>query len=246
MRYRAILFDLDGTLLPQDLNEFLNAYFRLLSQYMAPMGYSPDKLLETILAGMQAMVNNDGRESNETVFWNTFISVYGEKAREDENAFETFYRDDFDKLQKTCGYNPIVPNLIHELRDRGYLLVLATNPLFPEIATRKRAHWAGADLENFALYTTYENSYACKPHVEYYRQIVEKLGVQPEECLMVGNDVTEDMVAKTIGMDVFLITDCLINRDGADISQYRNGSFEDLLRYVDFSEQNCSECGQNR
>ena len=35
---------------------------------------------------------------------------------------------------------------------------------------------------------------------------MQKLNVSPEECLMVGNDVSEDMIAETIGMKVFLIT----------------------------------------
>jgi hypothetical protein len=49
---------------------------------------------------------------------------------------------------------------------------------------------------------------------------------------MVGNDVTEDMVAKTLGMEVFLVTDCLINKENQDISQYPNGSFPQLLQWL--------------
>ena len=49
---------------------------------------------------------------------------------------------------------------------------------------------------------------------------------------MVGNDVTEDMVAETVGMKVFLLTDCLINREGKDISVYPHGGFEQLLEFL--------------
>ena len=49
---------------------------------------------------------------------------------------------------------------------------------------------------------------------------------------MVGNDVGEDMVAETLGMRVYLLTNCLINRDGADISRWPRGGFDDLLAYV--------------
>ncbi|MBQ7839810.1 MAG: HAD family hydrolase, partial [Lachnospiraceae bacterium] len=109
---------------------------------------------------------------------------------------------------------------------------LATNPLFPAIATQSRAKWAGLDPEDFALITTYENSYHCKPNPDYYQEIMDKLKVKPEECMMVGNDVSEDMIARELGMKVFLLTDCLINKDGADISQYPNGSFPELLDYI--------------
>ena len=49
---------------------------------------------------------------------------------------------------------------------------------------------------------------------------------------MVGNDVTEDMAAKSAGMEVFLLTDCLINREKKDIAQYRHGDFDRLLGFL--------------
>lgn len=47
---------------------------------------------------------------------------------------------------------------------------------------------------------------------------------------MVGNDVTEDMVASETGMQVFLLTDCLINKERKDISVYPRGSLLTLLK----------------
>ena len=111
-------------------------------------------------------------------------------------------------------------------------MVLATNPLCPAIATQSRARWAGLTPEDFALITTYENSAFCKPNPDYYREILGKLNLKPEECLMVGNDVQEDMVARMLGMEVFLLTDCIINRDGTDISRFPNGGFDDLLAFL--------------
>ena len=54
-----------------------------------------------------------------------------------------------------------------------------------------------------------------------------------EECLMVGNDVAEDMVAADLGMSTFLLTDCLINKPNADITQFAHGSFADLLQMIE-------------
>ena len=80
---------------------------------------------------------------------------------------------------------------------------------------------------------TYENIGYCKPNPEYYKEIASRLGVSVEQCLMVGNDVTEDMeAAQEAGMSVFLITDCLINKERKDISAYHRGSFEQLLDYA--------------
>ena len=49
---------------------------------------------------------------------------------------------------------------------------------------------------------------------------------------MIGNDVTEDMVAEKLGMKVFLITDCMINKENKDISMYPSGSFKDAIAYL--------------
>ena len=121
----------------------------------------------------------------------------------------------------------------HIFQRLGYRVALATNPIFPSIATCARIRWAGLTPEDFAFVTTYENSAYCKPNPDYYRDAAQRLGLSPEECLMVGNDAQEDMIAETTGMKVFLLTDCLINRDGADISIWPNGGFDELLRRIE-------------
>ena len=112
-------------------------------------------------------------------------------------------------------------------------MALATNPLFPSRATESRIRWAGLQKEDFELVTTYENSRYCKPNLEYYKDIMKVIGAKAEECLMVGNDVTEDMVTENLGMKVFLLTDCLINKEDKDISMYPHGNFADLQAYID-------------
>ena len=118
-------------------------------------------------------------------------------------------------------------------KEKGVRMVLATNPLFPVVATASRIKWAGLQKEDFELVTTYENSRFCKPNPEYYLDILKEIGVSPEECLMVGNDVSEDMVAEKIGMKVFLLTDCLINKEKKDVEVYPNGDFVKLKEYID-------------
>ena len=111
-------------------------------------------------------------------------------------------------------------------------MALATNPLVPAIATESRIRWAGLEPSDFELYTTYENSGFCKPNPDYYKNILDRIGCTAEECLMVGNDVAEDMVARTLGMGVFLLTDCLINKNNSDISGYPQGDFDTLKSYL--------------
>ena len=232
MKKTTILFDLDGTLLPMDQDLFTKTYFKELAIKMAPFGFDPHKLGDNIWAGVAAMVKNDGGCSNEEAFWTAFSHIYGENVREYSPVFEEFYAKEFQKAQKVCGFAPQAGETVRRLKEMGYRVVLATNPLFPAIATLSRVKWAGLNPEDFDLITTYENSRYCKPNPDYYREILGKLNLTGEQCLMVGNDVSEDMVARELGFQVFLLTDCMINKENRDISQYPHGSFPELMDYI--------------
>ena len=229
----TVLFDLDGTLLPMDQEEFVNAYMGLLARNMAPYGYEPKHLIAAVWAGTRAMVENDGKQTNEEVFWADFCQVFGADARKDEPLFAEFYASDFAQARTVCGFAPAAAEVTALLKEKAITLALATNPLFPDIATRQRIRWAGLEHGDFSLVTTYENSGFCKPNPDYYREVLQKLGKTPEQCLMVGNDVQEDMLpAREVGMEVFLLTDCLINKPGTDIGQFPHGGFDALKEFL--------------
>ncbi len=230
---KVVLFDLDGTLLPMDQDVFIKAYFGGIAKRLANYGYEPQKLISAIWEGTTSMITNNGEKTNEARFWDKFASIFGENARNDEPRFNDFYVEDFDKVQISCGYNEKAYTVISKVKSLGLRSALATNPIFPAIATRKRIKWAGLDKDDFELITTYENSRFCKPNLKYYQDILSNLNVDGSECLMVGNDVSEDMVAKNLGMKVFLLTDCLINKKEEDINAYPHGSFDDLLDFLD-------------
>ena len=225
---KAVLFDLDGTLLPMDQDEFVKGYFRLLAKKLAPYGYEPDKLVKAVWHGTGAMIQNDGSCTNEVVFWNDFTNIFGEQARAHEPVFAEYYEKDFQQVKNSCGYTPKAAEIVRSLKAAGVRVALATNPVFPAIATESRICWAGLEPEEFELYTTYENIGFCKPNLDYYREILCRMELDAADCLMVGNDVDEDMVAGKLGMEVFLLTDHLINKSGTDINAFPHGSFDDL------------------
>ena len=233
MKITTILFDLDGTLLPMDQEDFTKAYFGGLTKKLAPHGYEKESLITGIWSGTKAMVMNNGEKFNEEVFWDVFTGLLGDRAREDIGYFDEFYANDFCRVKDACGFNEKSADCIKAIKEKGYRVALATNPLFPSTATEQRISWAGLSHNDFELFTTYENSHYCKPNLNYYKEVINKLGVNPEECLMVGNDVGEDMIAEKLGMKVFLLTDCLINRENKDISNYPNGSFDDLMNFIE-------------
>ena len=229
---KAILFDLDGTLLPMDQDLFVKTYFKLLAVKLAPYGYDPKQLIDAIWGGTAAMVKNNGSCSNEDAFWTFFTGIFGKQALEHLPVFEDFYANEFQGAQAVCSQIPQAAEAINLVKAKGFCVALATNPIFPAIATRSRIRWAGLTPEDFELYTTYENSRFCKPNPAYYQDILAQMDLRPEECLMVGNDVTEDMIARKLGMQVFLLTDCMINKNNEDISAYPHGGFPELLEYI--------------
>lgn len=228
----TVLFDLDGTLLPMDQELFIRTYFKALADRFSPRGYSPSELIDCIWASTSAMVQNDGSQTNETVFWNSFSEHFGPQALKDIPLFEEFYRTDFQKAQNVCGCTPKARQIIDLAKSRGFDRILATNPLFPAIATEARIRWAGLEPEDFLFYTTYEDSVHCKPNPEYYRDILKRAHLCPEECLMVGNDVREDLAAASAGIPVFLLTDCLINPEQKSLREIPHGDFDALADFL--------------
>lgn len=229
---KAILFDLDGTLLPMDLDIFLNDYLTRFTLSMAPAGHTPEEFRKAVWAGTAAMVKNDGSRTNEEVFWEAYFTLFGAESIQDRELLEAYYYNDFQNVRKVCGFDPRAAEAIREMKAMGYRTILATNPLFPAIATMSRVRWIGLQPEDFELITTFENSCYAKPNLKYFEEIMEKQGLKPEECVMVGNDVAEDMVARHLGLKVFLMTDCLINKPGADITQFPHGSFPELMEFI--------------
>ena len=232
MRITTVLFDLDGTLLPMDQDEFVKCYFGHLAKKAAPYGYNAEELVAAVWKGSGAMVKNDGSVTNEVAFWNTFCKMFGEQAINDKPIFDDFYKNEFLNAQDVCGYTEDAAAVVSLAKEKGLRVALATNPIFPAVATKHRIMWAGLDVSDFELYTTYENSSHSKPNLDYYRDVTAKLGVDPKECLMVGNDVSEDAIAQKLGMNVFVLTDCIINKENIDISDIPNGNFSDLMEYI--------------
>ncbi|MBR5322089.1 MAG: HAD family hydrolase [Clostridia bacterium] len=234
MKIKAVLFDLDGTLLPMEQEQFFREYFKLLATKLYPYGYDdPKKLVKVIWAGVTAVEQSDGSRVNEEVFWDCFNKGFPEKTDDKIGVLREFYLNEFQQLKDVCGYNPEADKAVKEIKKKGLVTVVATKPIFPDEANLSRMAWAGVNADDFEYYTSYDKCCFCKPDVRYYKEIAEKLGVLPEECLMVGNDVSDDMTAEKIGMKVFLLTDCLINSENKNISCYKSGSFADLLDYVD-------------
>jgi len=228
---KAILFDLDGTLLPLDLEVFVHKYFESLGPFFAHK-VEPKRFLKELMSATEAMIKNTGTLTNEEVFMGKFLPAVERGKEEMYPMFEEFYSNKFPQLKEYAGHSALAEKIVGQAVVKGYKVVLATNPIFPEMATRHRMEWAGVDQIDWELVTTYENSRFSKPNPLYFSEVCSKLDVLPQECLMVGNDVQEDLVAGTIEMQTYLVTDCLIDRGTSNYQPDYRGSLQELYEFI--------------
>ncbi len=206
MRWQAVLFDLDGTLLDIAMSDFVPHYFRALTEWAVAHGATADEVMAKLHAATQAMMRNQGPATNAQVFAQHFFPLAGRDAAYWRAVFQDFYTQAFPRLRVLARPRPRAREVVEAALARGYPVALATNPLFPEAAVRQRMAWARvADLP-FALVTTYEHCYASKPAPAYYQNVCARLGVDPAECLMIG-DEPMDLAASQVGMRTYWVHD---------------------------------------
>jgi FMN phosphatase YigB (HAD superfamily) len=225
---KTVLIDLDGTLLQNEMEQFLPPYLTLLSTQLADV-VQPDRLVEELMRGTQLMRENlDPRQTLRSVFSSYFYPHLGTSEGALESRIWDFYCQQFPQLQRYTQRRPEATTVMRALFQRGYEVVIATDPLFPRLAVEHRLRWAGVPVEEFpyAIIASYEDFRFAKPHLAYYAQILGLLGRSPLEATMVGNDFASDLEpARALGMPVYQI--------GEPPSEYLSGgSLQGILPWL--------------
>ena len=226
---KAILFDLDGTLLPLDEKLFVDIYFTELSKVFSEYNIESNELVEAIWTATHEIIKNDGKRTNEEAFWEKLNSIINIDLSNIKEVLEKFYANEFfTKLKKCSAENNLAKVAVNLAKKNGRKVVLATNPVFP-IDALVRLKWTGLDVDDFDYVTHYSNSSFSKPNPKYYLDLCEKLDVEPKDCLMIGNDERQDIfAASSAGMNCYLVTDYLYTYPECKVN-CEKGSFEDLI-----------------
>ena len=228
----TVIFDLDGTLLPMDMELFLNKYFTELSIKFKDY-FNPKELTEHIWASTGYMIKNkDPMKTNENAFFEDFFKRVSHTPEVINPLFEDFYINDFRRIASVARQEGLMQKAVKILREKGYRLVVATNPIFPELAINQRVEWAGFSIDDFDFITSFEKMHFCKPHLEFYQEVLDRINKSPQECIMVGNDVEEDMVAKKLGLKTYLIENCLISREDNRENVDYFGSYQEFYSFA--------------
>jgi FMN phosphatase YigB (HAD superfamily) len=236
---KAILFDLDDTLLGNSVEIFIPAYFRALAPWVAHL-VPPDRLIAELMRGTEAMNANDGTgPTNEEAFAATFYPALGYELDELRPVFERFYIEEFPKLQPLTDTRPEARALVEWAFERGLQVAIATNPIFPRMAIEQRLDWAGVPATEFdyELVTSYEHMHATKLHPAYYHEIVAQLERQPGECLMVGDNWEWDIAPPaSIGIPTYWVADPDETPPANNASPVGQGTLIDFWNWVQAEE----------
>lgn len=228
---KAVFFDLDGTLLPLSMEEFMAIYYEAIDESGFYKRISKKNGREVFNAAVYAMVKNDGRATNSDVFYGVIESMSGAPAGELTPYMESFYNNEFKRVRQCVHPDERARAIVDELKNKGYRLIVATNPLFPRIATDQRIEWAGLKPSDFEYVSYYDNSGWCKPNLGFYKEILKKLSLDASECYMIGNDVVEDMGAVELGFKGFLVMDNM-RGEIERAPECERGSYSELLDFA--------------
>jgi FMN phosphatase YigB (HAD superfamily) len=230
--YKAVLFDLDGTLLPISTDDFISEYFNLLTSKVKEY-INPKIFINRILEATEKTIkNNNSGKTNEDIFLENFLPFENLNSETVMMHLDDFYKKEYCTICHKITPNFIVKDIMELLEQKSIIKVVATNAVFPEIAILERLRWVGLSSKEFKFISTYEKMHACKPSLEYYLEICDNIQVAPEHCLMVGNDLEEDMIVEKLGMDTFLINPHTINRNNVNLSGYKQGTLDDLYSFL--------------
>lgn len=224
----TLLIDLDNTLLGNDMEDFLPPYLQRLSAYMADV-LPPDRFVPELLAGTQKMMENlDPTITLEKIFADYFYPALGVAESDVRHQFENFYANVFPSLQEVTSPRSEATPFMRTAAQAGYELVIATSPVFPRTAIDQRLAWAGVPVDKFdySLVTSFENFHFTKPHLEYYAEILGRIGRASQETAMIGNDPTNDLIpANEMGIAVYHVSD-------SPEEPFAGGSLNEVLPWV--------------
>lgn len=232
MKVKAVLFDLDGTLLASDFEEQINAYMRRLVTYVQRHlpAYAATLPRDINKAIMELLSDPCPDTTVADKFWARYCIRTGAVRQEMEPVLNRFYETEYGEVG--ASYRP-VPQMLEAValcRRRGNKTAVATNSLYPLSAIEWRIRWAGLKPADFDCITHYDNMRFAKPNPAYYREAAALLGVPEQACVMVGNDIDNDMIAAQTGMRTFLLTDFL---EGMEEYTGPRGGYDMLLEWME-------------
>jgi HAD superfamily hydrolase (TIGR01549 family) len=234
----TLLLDLDDTLLVNNIDDFLPKYLEAFSREVAAY-IDPDRFVRMLLTGTRAMVANRRPDCTlKEVFENAFFSELGLDTGTFQALAERFYTHVFPTLREYTRPRPEAVHLVEQAWARGYRMVIATNPLFPQAAIHQRLAWAGCPVDRypFELVASYETFHFGKPEPAYFAEVLARMGWPQGPIVMVGDDLARDIIAaRRMGLPAFWLSQDGVRAPEGMEAPSACGFLEDVLPWIDQS-----------
>ncbi len=237
MQFQAFLFDLDGTLINFNPEEFIRRYLGAASQFFIDLIPDPQAFIKEILSSTEIMEYNDNELTSALDdFLQDFCPKFNADCEEIRQRFLHFYETKFDVIKPIITPMDGAKELLLDIREKipDAKIILATNPVFPLISIKRRIEWGGLSPDYFDHITHAENSKFCKGNSKYWFEIVDLTKKEPNKSLVIGNDGLRDMSAKKLGFKTFFLESTFENEDlitKETIPDFR-GSIKDLSEVI--------------
>lgn len=230
---KLIMTDLDCTLLTMNQDLYIKKYIEEIVKLFNDNGYDGKKIAKATMNASMMMLKNDGSRTNKDAFEESFKAVVGEHADKVIDIFPQVYGDRYENIKCITQVNPYAQEIVKLMREKAQYVVVATQPMFPKEAVIKRLSWTNLKADDFDYLTIYDESSYSKPNPAYYQEIMDRFSATPQDTLMIGNDVNEDILpCEKIGVGTFLVLDGLINVQNHNTKNLRQGYYQDLINYL--------------
>ena len=199
-----MLLDLDGTLLASSGRALKMDFIRGSLSYLRRRGVSGWRALKAIHAMRKAIERPGAELTNEERAGLAFARALGIEKAEARALMRGMVFEVFPSLRKHFFEIPEAREFV-EWAGARFPITLATNPVWPREIVELRLSWAGINPAVFGFITHASEMRACKPRVEYYKELLERLRLDPSSALMVGDSERKDLPASKAGVPVFLL-----------------------------------------
>ena len=186
MAYRAVLYDMDGTVL-DTLEDMADSVNESLSRFGLPP-VTLDKVRRSVGNGARKLIFRVVPEGTDPALTEQVLAFY--KPWYDAHCNE--------KTRPYAG----VPELMARLRDRGIAQAIISNKPDPAVQELARAFFPGlletAVGESAAVRT--------KPNPDAILAAVKQMGVPLEQCVYVGDSEVDVEAARNAGLDCISVS----------------------------------------
>lgn len=207
---KAVIFDMDGVIIDSEM-EYLKYIYEFAREK------KPSLRIEDLYGTVGTTKRDCWIEVEKAV-------ANGETWEELREQYKGRWDEVFKLMDYQAIFRPEVLKVMDWLRDRGLKLAVASSTNLEQVTKILTENHVAERLELMVSGGMFKRS---KPDPEIYFHTAEKLGVDPEECLVIEDSTVGITAAHHAGMHVAALTDNRFNFDRS-LAEFELESLDDI------------------